>query len=189
MPGLGARLSLLAVPPTPQLRLGARLRATLRPRLRRILRRWARRVTRIPPRLLLKPSDPLLQTLTTRREPLALARQPNDHSNASLPPRTKNRLRLRAVHTRKIRCTPSQSSLQKDPQLNAYGFGGRVVLDWYSDSGESTAGEYHIATYSARIRDLAGLQAGGCRFDPSWMGETWLCANHPVMAAPMIRID
>ena len=64
----------------------------------------------------------------------------------------------------------------------AAGFGGQVVLDWYSSSTESTAGEYHIGPYFAGDLRFGGLQAGGCQFDPSWMGETARRANHVVLA-------
>jgi hypothetical protein len=52
-----------------------------------------------------------------------------------------------------------------------------VVLDWYSSLAESTAGEYHIGPYFAGGLGFGGLQAGGCRFDPSWMGAVHTVAS------------
>ena len=57
------------------------------------------------------------------------------------------------------------------------GFGDGVVLDWYSVSAESTAGEYHIGPYFAGELRFGGLQTGGCRFVPGWMEPTEVNAN------------
>jgi hypothetical protein len=52
-----------------------------------------------------------------------------------------------------------------------------VVLDWYSVLAKGTAGGYHIGPYFAGDLSFGGLQAGGCRFDPSWMEPTEANAN------------
>src|SRR5438034_9565810 len=102
VPGLAARLALTRAL-GPRLRLRPRLRPALGPRFWQVLGRWLRGVARVLARLLLKPTHPLLEPLTPPGQPLTRPRQPKDHLNATLPPRLVDRLRLRAVHTPKIR--------------------------------------------------------------------------------------
>jgi hypothetical protein len=68
MPGLSPSLALLTFPADQFLGLRARLRTPLRPRFRRIRRRWRRARTRILPRLLLKPPQPIIVLLNPASE-------------------------------------------------------------------------------------------------------------------------
>ena len=111
MPRLPASLALLALPAHQLLRLRARLRPPLRPRLRRIRRRRLGTRARVLTRLRLQPLKPLLVLLNPRGEI-------ENELNTRLPARVIDRLRLGAVHTRKIRCT-NQESLPRPRRLNA----------------------------------------------------------------------
>jgi hypothetical protein len=66
----------------------------------------------------------------------------------------------------------------------AAGFGGQAVLDWYSSLAESTAGEYHIGPDFVGDLSFGGLQAGGCRFDPSWSS----LRKQALMTAPTLGV-
>ena len=102
MPGLPTRPALLTLPTHQLLGLRTRLRPPLRTRLRRIRRRRPRTRTRILPRLLLQPPQPLL----VLHDP---ACQLEDELDTRLTPRVIDRLRLGAVHACKIRCTNEES--------------------------------------------------------------------------------
>ena len=105
MPRLTAGLALAA---QQLLGLRPRLRPPLLPRLRRIRGRRLRTRPRIPPRLLLQPPDPLLQP---RDLPVIPRRQLKQELNTSLPPSVIDPLRLRAIHTPKIRRPPPRTLL------------------------------------------------------------------------------
>ena len=107
MPWLATSLAPLGLPAHQLLGLRTRLRTPLRPRLRRILRRRLRARARILPRLLLEP----LQSILVLSDPVG---EIENEPDTSLTPRVIDRLRLRAVHTRKIRCT-KQESLPQAP--------------------------------------------------------------------------
>jgi hypothetical protein len=89
------------------LRLRARLRPPLRTCLRRIHRRRLGTRTRVLPRLLLEPIQPIPVLLNP-------ARQLENERNTRLTPRVIDRLRLGALHTCKIRCT-NKETLPKAP--------------------------------------------------------------------------
>src|ERR1700704_1740400 len=101
MPRLPAGLALLALPPRQLLR--ARSRPTLLPCLRRIHRRRPRARARILPRLSLQASQALLKLLHACSE---IKHELHTH----LAPRVIDRLRLHALHARKIRCNKQESS-------------------------------------------------------------------------------
>jgi hypothetical protein len=96
MPILPTRLALGAILGQQLLRFRARLRTPLLTRLRRILRRRLRTRTRVPPRLLLKPPQPIL-------EPLHPSSQLENELDARLPTIVIDRLRFHAIHATKIR--------------------------------------------------------------------------------------
>src|SRR5271165_1427299 len=102
VPLLSALLTALTLPAQKLLRLRSRLRPPLRPRLRRILRRRPRTRAGVLTRLLLQP----LQTILVLLDP---ARQRQNELDARLTTRVIDRLRLHAVHNRKIRCTKQES--------------------------------------------------------------------------------
>src|SRR3954454_208991 len=102
MPRLPTRLAPPALPAHQLLAFRPPLRPPLRPRLRRIHRRRRRTGPRVPPRLLLKPLQPILVLLKPRREI-------ENELHTRLTPRVIDRLRLGAVHARKIRCTNKES--------------------------------------------------------------------------------
>jgi hypothetical protein len=107
MARLTARLVLLALRAHELLRLRARLRPPLRTRLRRIRGRRLRSRPRVLARLRLQPTQPLLQRLYARSEI-------KNELDTRLPTSVIDRLRLRAVHDCKIRCT-NRESLPKAP--------------------------------------------------------------------------
>ena len=98
VPRLTASLTLLALPAHQLLRLRTRFRTPLRPRLRWIHRRRPRAHARVLTCLLLQSLQPILML----RKP---GREIKDELNTRLTPRVINRLRLRAIHAPKIRCT------------------------------------------------------------------------------------
>ena len=126
VPRLTARLTLLALPAHQLLRLRTRFRTPLRPRLRWIHRRRPRAHARVLTCLLLQSLQPILML----RKPV---REINDELNTRLTPRVINRLRLRAIHARKIRCTnkeslplaPTAERLQKTRRLRGFRYGYR----------------------------------------------------------------
>jgi hypothetical protein len=102
VPRLTASLALLALATHQLLRLRTRFRTPLRPRLRWIHRRRPGARARVLTCLLLQSLQPILVLL----EP---ANQIENELNTSLTPRVINRLRIDAIHTRKIRCTKEES--------------------------------------------------------------------------------
>ena len=102
MPALPARATLLAFTTHQFLGLRTRLRTPLRPRLGGIRGRWPRARARVLARLLLQS----LQTILVLSKPI---REINDELDTRITPRVINRLRLRALHARNIRCTKQES--------------------------------------------------------------------------------
>ncbi len=102
VPRLTASLTLLALPAHQLLGLRTRFRTPLRPRLRWIHRRRPGTRARVLTRLLLQSLQPIL----VLHKPI---REIENELNTRLTPRVINRLRLRAIHTRKIRCTNKES--------------------------------------------------------------------------------
>ena len=100
--GLPASRALLTFATHQFLGLRARLRPPLRPRLGWIHRWRPRARARVLAYLFLQS----LQTILVLRKPV---REINDELDTHLTPRVINRLRLRAIHTRKIRCTNKES--------------------------------------------------------------------------------
>ena len=105
MPRLPASLALLALPAHQLLRPRPRLRPPLRPRLRRIHRRRPGTRTGVLTRRSLQTTQPLLQLLHPRGEI-------ENELDTNLAARVINRLRLRTLHARKIRCNKQESSPQ-----------------------------------------------------------------------------
>jgi hypothetical protein len=99
---LTAGLTLLAFAAHQLLRLRTRFRTPLRPRLRWIHRRRPGARARVLTYPLLQSLQPILVLRKTGREI-------EDELNTRLTPRVINRLRLRAIHARKIRCTNKES--------------------------------------------------------------------------------
>ena len=100
MPRLATDLALSPLPAQQLLSLRPRFRPPLLPGLRRIARRRLRTRSRVPPRLLLQPPQPLLQPRYLRVIPRGQLQQ---ELNASLPPRVIDHLGLGAIHNPKIR--------------------------------------------------------------------------------------
>lgn len=107
MPGLSTRLAALPLPTLELLRLRPRLRTALLPRLRRIQGRRLGTRPRVLTRMLLQPLQPIRVLPNLRSET-------ENKLDTRLTPRVINRLRLHAIHARKIRCT-KQESLPKAP--------------------------------------------------------------------------
>ena len=107
MPGLSTLRSALTLAAHQLLGLRPRLRPPLRARLGRIGRRRLGTRTRVLTRLLLQAPQPILVLLNP-------AGQLENELNTRLTPRVIDRLRLRAVHTCKIRCT-NKEYLPKAP--------------------------------------------------------------------------
>ena len=103
--GLGARLALSASL-GPRLRLLTRLRSTLCPRLRRIRRRRRELL-----RESLAPSPPTPHALPQLPDLASPASPIPAELHARLPTRVIDRLRLRTLHTHKVRGSNQQSSL------------------------------------------------------------------------------
>jgi len=102
VPGLPTRRSALALPAHQLLGLRPRLRPPLRAGPGRIRRRRLGTSARILARLLLQAPQPILVQPDTLR-------QPKDELHTRLATRVIDRLRLGAVHARKIRCTKQES--------------------------------------------------------------------------------
>jgi hypothetical protein len=102
MPRLATRLAPQTFLARQLLRLRSRFRSALLPRLRWIRRRRLGTRARVLPCLLLQP----LQAIRVLPN---LGSETNNELDTRLTPRVINRLRLRTLHDRKIRCTLQES--------------------------------------------------------------------------------
>jgi hypothetical protein len=158
MPILPARLARDSILGQRLLRLRARLRPPLLTRLRRIRRRRLRTRPRVSPHLFLQPTDPLLEQLTSSRQPLNRGGQLQNELHTALAPAVIDRLRLRTVHTPRIRRRTRRSWLCT-PRLNGY----RI-----REMREHSVPTYSGRSCPVRLRVLIGGEPRdiACRAEP-----------------------